>query len=159
MPRNQRESLIYTVLMCFVMIVWMSIYNVSIQMRGLSFQSIQTAWLGVPIAYTVGIILDLFFVSKIAKGIAFRFFLKPESSPNKKIFFIATGMVIFMCFFMSLYGAIEGCFHSKQWNMVLLIWLKNIPRNFIMAWPFQLIVAGPVVRKIFRSCFPVGAVQ
>lgn len=159
MPRNQRESLIYTVIMCFVMIVWMSTYNVSIHMGSLSLQSIQKAWLGIPLAYTVGILLDMFIASKLAKGIAFRFFIKPESSSNKKIFFVSTGMVVSMCLFMSLYGAIEGCIHSNQWNMLALIWLKNIPRNFIMAWPFQLFIAGPIVRKIFRLCFPVGSVQ
>lgn len=159
MPQNKRESLIYTVIMCFVMIVWMSVYNVSIQMGGLSFQSIQQAWLGVPAAYIVGILIDMFIASKLAKGIAFRFFLKPESSSNKKMFFISTGMVVFMCFFMSLYGAIEGCIHSNQWNRLVLIWFRNIPRNFIMAWPFQLLVAGPIVRKIFRTFFPVGSVQ
>ena len=31
MPQNKRESLIYTVMMCFVMVLWMSIYNVSLQ--------------------------------------------------------------------------------------------------------------------------------
>ena len=32
MPRNKRESLIYTVLMCFTMVLWMSIYNVTLHM-------------------------------------------------------------------------------------------------------------------------------
>ena len=31
MPTNKRESLIYTVLMCFVMVLWMSVYNVAMQ--------------------------------------------------------------------------------------------------------------------------------
>lgn len=30
MPTNKRESLIYTFMMCFCMVLWMSIYNVSI---------------------------------------------------------------------------------------------------------------------------------
>ena len=33
MPRNKRESLIYTVLMCFTMVLWMSIYNVTLHME------------------------------------------------------------------------------------------------------------------------------
>ena len=37
-------------------------------------------------------------------------------------------------------------------------WLTNIPRNFIMALPLQLILAGPVVRRVFRSAFPEGKV-
>lgn len=36
MPRNKRESLIYTVLMCFTMVLWMSIYNVTHHMGALN---------------------------------------------------------------------------------------------------------------------------
>ena len=32
------------------------------------------------------------------------------------------------------------------------MWLSNIPKNFVMALPYQLIIAGPVVRFVFRSC-------
>lgn len=159
MPQNKRESLIYTVLMCFFMIVWMSVYNVSIQMGRLSLESVKAAWLGVPIAYIVGMCLDWFLVSKIAKGLVFRFFITPESSPKKKVFFIATGMVVFMCIFMSLFGAIEGCVHSHMWNRLFFNWMICIPRNFIMAWPVQLLIAGPIVRKVFRAAFPVGSIS
>lgn len=34
MPQNKRESLIYTVLMCFCMVLWMSMYNVILHMGG-----------------------------------------------------------------------------------------------------------------------------
>lgn len=39
-----------------------------------------------------------------------------------------------------------------------MIWLTNIPKNFIMALPFQLIIAGPLVRLVFRRAFPEGTV-
>jgi bacteriorhodopsin len=48
MPQNKRESLIYTVLMCFTMVLWMSIYNVALHMGGLSGHTLQEAWLGFP---------------------------------------------------------------------------------------------------------------
>ena len=32
MPKHKRESLIYTVMMCFVMVLWMSVYNVTLHM-------------------------------------------------------------------------------------------------------------------------------
>ena len=51
-------------------------------------------------------------------------------------------------------GAISGV-----WDRLLLNWLINIPRNFIMALPFQLLVAGPLVRALFRRLFPVGCVH
>ena len=33
MPKHKRESLIYTVMMCFVMVLWMSVYNVTLHMN------------------------------------------------------------------------------------------------------------------------------
>ena len=54
MPRNKRESLIYTVLMCFTMVLWMSIYNVSLHMGALNLTTIREAWIGFPIAYVFG---------------------------------------------------------------------------------------------------------
>lgn len=50
MPQNKRESLIFTIMMCFTMVFVMSIYNVSLHMGGLSMKSVQQAWLGFPIA-------------------------------------------------------------------------------------------------------------
>ena len=158
MPTNQRESLIYTVMMCFCMVLWMSIYNVSIQMGGLSLVSVEEGWLGFPIAYVFAMCCDWFVVSKLAKGVAFRFQVKPESPALHKILAISSCMVVGMVVIMSLYGAAEGCVHTGAWDGLLMQWLVNIPRNFIMALPFQLIVAGPLVRFLFRKAFPVGTV-
>ena len=41
MPQNKKESLIYTVLMCFVMVLWMSMYNVALHMGGFSAESVR----------------------------------------------------------------------------------------------------------------------
>ena len=51
MPQNKRESLIYTVLMCFLMVLWMSFYNVALQMGQVSPAVIREGWLGFPVAY------------------------------------------------------------------------------------------------------------
>lgn len=159
MPVNKRESLIYTVIMCFCMVFWMSTYNIALYGDGLSSQVFQEAWIGLPISYAVGFLLDWFLVSKIAKGIAFRFFITYESKDWKKIIAISTGMVIFMCIFMSLYGSINTCFRTGEWNQVLYFWITRMPKNFIMAWPVQIILIGPCVRTLFRRIFPVGTVQ
>ena len=159
MPRNKRESLIYTVIMCFAMVLWMSFYNVAIQMGGVHTAVFSEGWLGFPLAYVCAMLLDWFVVSKLAKGFAFRFLVSPESSDTKKIIAISSCMVVGMVFFMSLYGAAEGCVRSGVWSRLLLNWLINIPRNFIMALPFQLLVAGPLVRRVFRHAFPIGCIQ
>lgn len=158
MPQNKRESLIYTVLMCFFMVIWMSIYNVSLNTGGISMESIKEGWLGFPVAYALAMCCDWFLVSGLAKGVAFRYFVKPNSSNLKKIIIISSCMVIPMVIIMSFYGAFEVCIRFGSWDQIFIIWLTNIPKNFIMALPFQLLVAGPVVRAVFRKAFPVGTV-
>ena len=158
MPRNKRESLIYTVMMCFFMVLWMSIYNVALHMGKLSLETIVEAWIGFPIAYVIAMCCDWFFVSKLAKGFAFNYLIKPESSDVRKVISISCCMVIPMVILMSLYGGVEACVRSGEWNYLGLIWLTNIPKNFIMALPLQLVIAGPIVRKVFRAAFPEGTI-
>ena len=51
MPKHKRESLIYTVMMCFVMVLWMSVYNVTLHMGQFGVETLKEAWLGFPVAY------------------------------------------------------------------------------------------------------------
>ncbi len=158
MPQNKRESSIYSVLMCFTMVLWMSIYNISWQMGALSVESVKAAWMGFPLSFIFALCVDWFLVSKLAKRVAFQFFLTPESSVMKKQIVISCCIVIPMVLIMSLYGALHGTIQSGVWGRLGLMWLGNIPKNFIMALPFQLLIAGPLVRKIFRTAFPMGTV-
>lgn len=158
MPKNKRESLIFTVLMCFTMVFWMSLYNVALQMQTISLEVLAASWLGFPFAYVVAMCCDWFFVSRLAKYTAFRFFVTYESSDVKKAIAVSVCMVVPMVLIMSFYGAIESCFHTGAWSRIFFIWLFNIPKNFIMALPFQLLVAGPLVRYLFRKGFPEGSI-
>ena len=158
MPQNKRESLIYTVMMCFVMVLWMSFYNVALQQGRFTLETLAAGWLSFPFAYVVGMCCDWFVASRIAKGVAFRFLVKPQDSVLKKVLCISCGMVVVMVVLMSLYGACEGAFHTGNWAGVPGNWLVNIPRNFIMALPLQLLLAGPLVRRVFRAAFPEGKV-
>ena len=147
MPQNKRESLIYTVLMCFTMVLWMSLYNVALQYGAVSLEVVAAAWLGFPIAYVFAMCCDWFLVSRLAKGFAFRFLVRPQDSPMKKVVCVSSCMVVPMV-----------AVHTGMWSGVPLQWLINIPRNFVMALPFQLLIAGPLVRRVFRRAFPEGTV-
>ena len=157
MPKSKHESLIYSVIMCFVMVLWMSIYNVFLR-QGVSLESVAAAWLGFPIAYVFALFCDMALVSRVAKAVAFRFFVKPDSKPLHMVIAISSLMVVQMVIIMSLYGAAEGCVHTGAWSTLPMQWLRNIPLNFIMALPFQLLIAGPLVRFLFRRAFPVGVI-
>ena len=104
MPKHKRESLIYTVMMCFVMVLWMS-------------------------AYIYAMCFDWFVVSGPAKAFAFRFLVKPDSSVLQKAIAVSGCMVIPMVIIMSFYGGVEACIKSGEWGSLLLIWLTNIPKN------------------------------
>lgn len=127
MPQNKRESLIYTVMMCFVMVLWMSIYNVSLQQGGFGLDAVAAGWLGFPLAYVFAMCCDWFVASKVAKYVAFRWLVKPQDSALKKVLCISVGMVVQMVLVMSLYGACEGAFHTGNWAAVPMNWLTNIP--------------------------------
>ena len=158
MPQNKRESLIYTIMMCFVMVLWMSMYNVALQYDTVNLEVVAAGWMGFPFAYLFGMCCDWFIASRIAKGVAFRYLVKPQDSVLKKILCISGGMVVCMVILMSFYGACERAFHTGTWNEVPANWMINIPRNFIMALPVQFFIAGPLVRRVFRAAFPEGKV-
>ena len=116
-------------------------------------ESIKAGWLGFPIAYIFAMCCDWFFVSKIAKGFAFKYLVKPDSSVLRKVISVSCCMVVPMVIIMSLYGAVEVSIEMGNFSNLLMIWLTNIPKNFVMALPYQLIIAGPVVRFVFRAAF------
>ena len=59
MPKHKRESLIYTVMMCFVMVLWMSVYNVTLHMGQFGVETLKEAWLGFPVAYIFAMVTGL----------------------------------------------------------------------------------------------------
>ena len=154
MPRNKRESFIYTILMCSFMVFIMTIYNISL-IDGFSWGTVVHAWLGFPLAFSVGFLLDWFVVSFFAKGFAFKI-AGQKKDKRVLMLLISTFMVVGMCTFMSLFGAIQFVGIT---NETVPLWCRNIPRNFLMALPLQLIIAGPAIRFAFRQVFPVGSIN
>lgn len=78
MPINKRESLLFTFIMCFCMVLWMSIYNVALQHGAINGEVVAAAWLGFPVAYVFAMCCDWFVASPLAKGFAFS---SPRVSP------------------------------------------------------------------------------
>ena len=155
MPRNKRESLIYSIIMCFTMVLWMSMYNVTLHMGHLSLETIREGWIGFPFAFVYAFLFDWFIVSGPAKGIAFRYFVSPESSTLRKVITISCCMVVPMVFVMSLYGGLEACVKSGALNQLLIIWLTNIPKNIIMALTTPMgIISIPTVTMRIPAVVP-----
>lgn len=159
MPTNKRESLIFTVIMCFCMVLWMSIYNVARMYGHVGMDVIVDAWVGFPPAYIFAMLCDVFIAGPLAKGFTFKYLVTPGKSSSRAMTLAVSGcMVVPMMIIMSLYGAFEGAFHAGTLAIVPMAWLSNIPWNFVMALPWNLLVAGPFARFVFRRAFPMGTV-
>ncbi len=153
MPINKTEHLVYTFLMVLFMAIVMTTYNVIIH-NGLSVESLKIVWLMFPFTFIAAFLCEWFLVSKAAMSLSQKI-LKEDDFLLKKIvitaFCFVSGMVILMSFLGPL---IANGFSSN----IFEIWIKGIPVNFIMAFPLQVIIAGPLVGYIFRKFFPIGTI-
>ncbi|MDR5587363.1 MULTISPECIES: DUF2798 domain-containing protein [Clostridium] len=150
MGQTKLQKFIFTLMMCFGMVLGMTIYNMLLN-EGFHSQFfnnlLKDFWLG----FIVALLLDVFIVGKIAKPIALKI-VKPnnETKPIKVILTISSCMVIGMVLCMSMYGAITAVgFNSGA----LKIYPLCIIRNFIMALPLNMLIVSPVVRLSFNKVF------
>lgn len=153
MPVNKKENLVYTFLMVIFMASVMTTYNIAMH-DGFSISMLKKAWLIFPFTFTIAFIVEWFFVSKIAFSLI-RKFIKESDPLHKKILISALCFVTQMVIIMSIIGSLLFNNFDENWFSELLI---TIPRNFIMAYPLQVIVAGPLVGFLFRKLFPLGTI-
>ena len=153
MPVNKREQFLFTFLMVTVMCFGMTYYN-TIQHEGFTLEALKNTWLIFPITYTIAFIVEWFFVGKTAHFLISK--LVKESDPlPKKILLSALCFVIQMVIIMSTICSLLFSEFNEDWLMNLL---KAIPSNFIIAFPLQVIIAGPLVGILFRKLFPLGTI-
>ncbi|WP_346235845.1 DUF2798 domain-containing protein [Lysinibacillus telephonicus] len=150
MPTTRRESLYFGMIMCFGMVLIMTLYNFYLNgtLGKMTFLEGISDFL---IGFIIALILDLYIVGPNAKKIA----LKLTANTTKvlyKVLAISTCMVIGMAFFMSIYGLATTYFHNGfNSNLIVSQYLSIFGKNFIMALPLQIVVMGPIVRYIFTK--------
>ncbi|MEC2066005.1 DUF2798 domain-containing protein [Bacillus inaquosorum] len=149
MPTNKKEGLIFGVMMCFGMVCVMSIYNAIINGAIQDF-SLVTVFEMV-IGFMVALLLDLLLVGPLAKKIAFSL----PFDKSKKLYVIlamSTCMVISMVLCMSVFGLVTAALSNGiNGNSLFSAYLMIVLKNFILAYPLQLLIMGPLVRGIFMK--------
>lgn len=151
MGQTKLQKIIFTLMMCFFMVLGMTIYNMFLN-EGWSdqfiFHLLKDLWVG----FFIALALDIFVVGKLAKPIAFKLVkLNEHTKPIKIIIAISSCMVVGMVLCMSMYGAIMAMGFTFD---ALRLYPLVILRNFIVALPFNLLIVSPVVRFIFIKVFP-----
>lgn len=101
------------------------------------------------IGFIIALLIEICIVGPCAKKIVFALPFNKSKKVNM-IIAMATTMVIGMVFFMSFYGMAMMYFHNGlHGDSFVSIYFSVFIKNFIIAYPLQLIIMGPLVRFIF----------
>ena len=140
MPTNKKEGIIFTVIMCSLMVIGMSTYNLFLHGN----LNLSELLIGFIPGFIVAFILDVFIVGVVAKKIAFKLPIN-QNSKIQLIIAISTLMIIGMVTFMSMFGLIMN---GEMSNITISKYLNAWITNFIVALPLQLVLVGPFSRYI-----------
>lgn len=125
----------------------MVVYNVALNMGGVTNQTFLIALRELPIMVPIAFVLEFFIVGKIAGMLAFKV-MRPTDRPQFIIYAISICICCIMCPTMSLIAM----FLFKD-NHSFGTWIQTWGMNFPMAILYQLFCCGPFVRLIFCTIF------
>ncbi|PFE29256.1 DUF2798 domain-containing protein [Bacillus anthracis] len=150
MPTTRKENLQFGMMMCLGMVIVMTFYN--LLMNGLGGPiHIKEIALELLIGFIIALLIEICIVGPCAKKIVFMLPFDKSKKANI-IITMATVMVIGMVFFMSFYGMAMMYLHGGlQGDSFVSMYFSIFIKNFIMAYPLQLIIMGPLVRFLFAK--------
>ncbi len=135
-------------MMCLGMVIVMTFYNLLLNGAGGPIHIKEIA-LELIIGFIIALLIEICIVGPCAKKLVFML----PFDKSKKINIIvamATAMVIGMVFFMSFYGMAMMYLHGGlQGDSFVSMYFSIFIKNFILAYPLQLIIMGPIVRVLF----------
>ncbi len=130
--------------MCFGMVLIMSVYNTAL--HGFSSFTVGGAIIQFVITFIVAFIAESLVEPKARK-----FALSLPYDKSKETHFIvvlAFCMVPMMVLIMSVYGVILTTFMTGIEGSLFTAYLKTVGLNFIVALPAQLLMVGPISRRL-----------
>ncbi|MHA4307359.1 DUF2798 domain-containing protein [Bacillus cereus] len=150
MPTTRKENLQFGMMMCLGMVIVMTFYNLLMNGPGGPIHIKEIA-LELLIGFIIALLIEISIVGPCTKK---NVFMLPFDKSKKIniIIAMATAMVIGMVFFMSFFGMIMMHLHGGlQGDSFVSIYFSIFIKNFIMAYPLQLIIMGPLVRFLFAK--------
>ena len=149
MPETKVESIIFTAVTAWIMVYIMTLYNMVIAGEDFVNATFLVALRGMWLEFVLIFLCAYFIFGPVARRLTFRV-VKPEDRP---IVIIVT-MQIFTVVFQVALASILGVYHSYGLTEQLIPdYIMTYCRNFIMALPVQLFLAGPAARALFRGMF------
>ncbi len=147
------QKTVFTTMMCFFMVLGMTVYNMYLARGGWGedflLHLLRDFWLG----FAIALFLDIVVVGPLAKKLAHRIHGAKEGVPPIiMILTISCSMVLGMVTFMSLFGSVQVAGLNPG---SLAFYPKIFLRNLIMALPLNLLIVGNLVRFLFSRIFAI----
>lgn len=149
MPKTKFESVIFTAVTAWIMVYVMTLYNTVLATGSFVNATFLIALKGMWLEFVIIFLCAYFISGHVAKHFAFRV-VKPGDRPIAVIFAIQTFTVVSQVALASILGVWHGYGFTSQF---IPNYLTTYCRNFIMALPVQLFLAGPIARALFRLLF------
>lgn len=149
MPNTKFQSVIFTAVTAWIMVYIMTLYNTVLAMGTFTNKTFLIALKGMWIEYIIIFLCAFFLSSHVAKHFAFRV-VKLGDRQIVIIFAIQTFTVVSQVALASILGVYHGHGFTSQF---IPDYLVTYCKNFIMALPVQLFIAGPIARALFRLFF------
>lgn len=152
MPKTKLESVFFTGVTAWLMVYGMTLYNLVLAGGSFTNGSFLLALKEMWVEYVIIALCAYFISSPVAKNLAFRV-VRPGDRPIAIILAIQIFTVVCQVALASILGVWHGWGFTEQFvpNYIL-----TYCRNFGMALPLQLLLAGPAARGIFRAVFRRG---
>ena len=151
MPQTKFQGFIFTLMTVILMAYFMIVYSIAINSPvGLVNNTFLEAIKEFPLEVIIVFICAYFIASPIAKKLAFRIVNPKQDNKMFVILSIQTFTVLVMVGLMSIYALFAQ--HLINSNLIcnyIVLYCKN----FIMAYPLQIFLVGPIVRNLFRTIF------
>ncbi|WP_028042073.1 hypothetical protein [Candidatus Stoquefichus massiliensis] len=145
MEKSKLHQFIFTVSMALVMVYAMICYNVALNIGGMSNQVFVLALHELMIMWPIAIVLELFFVEKLAVSLAMKKVDLTRDSEQHVKLTICTMIVCIMCPIMSLVATL---LFKNVGTEIIAIWIETTVFNFPMALGWQIFFGGAFLRKI-----------
>lgn len=147
MPTNKKEGIIYGVSMCFIMVYFMGLLNISIHKGYFNFEVVLTSLKAFPITFIIVFLLENIIIHNLNAKLLNHFTEKTDSA-NSFILFNTFFIVTMMSLIMTIIGGLLGGDHLTT---VISEFFIRWPRNFCAAFFLNILVAGPISRLILKS--------
>ncbi len=150
MPKTAFEKFIFSLMMALAMTSGMRLYNLFLTGDGMTFQSVLAVARMLPLMCAIAMCFQSFLAGPLARKVAFGIVDPRKDAPWRVTICLACCMA---CCMSPLMSAVATFFFRSAEGAFLPVWGKTVARNMPFALLLQIVVAGPLVRWIFRRMF------